>query len=708
MWPQGVLIVIDRRTRPRGSFSVQAIVGDRVRIAAATRPVRDDLVGLSGVAILMVVVCHLWFGRAPGGLDVLLVLSGYFLGGRVLRSIGTASPTVLVAELVRVARRLLPPLVLVVLVSAVGTVLIQPQTRWEAFADQTLAGLGFYQNWQLLRSADDYVQAGEAVTPLHHLWAVSVLGQFALAFFLLAGAAIVLTLRRGRGARRRVLVASAGIGAAASLYYALTTQSDNPMLAYYSTAARAWEPLAGVLAAAVVSGPVGGIRWPDWLRAGAAVAGLAAILVCGVVTDRTVQSPGLWTAIPVAATVLIIVSAAQGTSDRATEFLRSGPLVTIGAAAYPLYLWHWPVLIFWLATINDDAVGLVDGIAIMLAAGLLALLTARCAQLPWRRGPGIRMVSGAVVLLVAVVLVAMSLMWQGHVALARASGAELGMLPIRDYPGAQALIENRRVAKLPTRPSALEADDDIPPSSVDHCVTGFTGDDVLTCVYGDPKGDHTIALAGGSHSEHWLTALHQLGRQHGFKVTTYLKFGCPLTTKRVPIIAGSSDTYPSCRTWSDNALARIIADRPDYVFFTSTRPKLNSPGDYVPDHYLGIWDDLSANGIPMLGIRDTPWMIRDGWFFSPVDCLSKGGDADSCGLPRDLALAQRNPTVDYLTDYPLMKALDLSDAVCRPTVCRAVEGNVLVYHDAHHLSAAYVRTLTTELARQMSDALGWW
>ncbi|BBX93836.1 acyltransferase [Mycolicibacterium boenickei] len=687
---------------------MQAIVGDLVRVPVVRRRVRDDLIGLSGVAAVMVVVCHLWFGRAPGGMDVLLVLSGFFIGGRVLRDIGTASPRILAAEFGRVVRWLVPPLVLVVVVSAVLTVLVQPETRWEAFADQTLAGLGFYQNWELLGSADDYVQAGETVTPLHHLWAVSVLGQFALAFFVLAGVVLAVTVRRGRGARRTSLVAVSGIAAAASLYYAITTQADNPMLAYYSTAARAWELLVGVLAAALVAGPARLTRWPGWLRAGAAATGLVAILVCGVLTGRAVQSPGIWTLIPVAATVLVIVGAAQGTSPRANEFLCSAPLVAIGAAAYPLYLWHWPLLIFWLATINDDAVGLADGIVIMLAVGALATLTARWAQLPWRRGPGLRVVSGAVVVLVAVVLVATSLMWQGHVARARASGAELGMLSIRDYPGAQALIENRPVAKLPMRPSALEADDDIPPSAVDHCVTGFTGAEVITCVYGDPKGAHTIALAGGSHSEHWLTALHQIGRQHGFKVTTYLKFGCPLTTKRLPIIAGSFEPYPSCRTWSDNALAQIIADRPDYVFFTSTRPILNSPGDYVPDYYLGIWDELSANGIPMLGMRDTPWMIRDGWFFSPVDCLSRGGDAESCGLPRDEALADRNPTLDHLADYPLMKALDLTDAVCRPTICRAVEGNVLVYHDAHHLSAAYVRTLTTELARQMSDALGWW
>lgn len=687
---------------------MHVIVDDPVHVPAATRRGRDDLIGLNGVAIVMVVVCHFWFGRASGGVDVLLVLAGYFVGGRVLRSIGTDSPSALAAEVGRVARWVVPPLVLVLVVSAVLTVLIQPQTRWESFAEQTLAGLGFYQNWQLLGSADDYVQAGEAVTPLHHLWAVSVLGQFALAFVVLAAAVIAVTARRGRRARRTILVVGSGIAMAVSLYYAVTTQSASPMLGYYSTAARAWELLAGVLAAAFVAGGVGRIRCSGGLRAGAAATGLAAILVCGVLTDRTVQSPGIWTLIPVAATLLIIVSGVAETSSRTDEFLRATPLVAVGMLAYPLYLWHWPLLIFWLATTNDDAVGPVDGLAVMLVAVVAAVLTARWAHVRWHRGAGMRMVSGAVAVLAAVMLVATSLLWQGHVALARASGAELGMLSIRDYPGAQALIENRRVAKLPMRPSVLEAEHDIPPSSVDHCVTGFTGGDVVTCVYGDPKGTRTIALAGGSHSEHWLTALHQIGRQHGVKVTTYLKFGCPLTTKPVPIIAGSFDKYPSCRTWSDNALAQIIADRPDYVFFTSTRPILNGPGDYVPDYYLGIWDDLSANGIPMLGVRDTPWMIRDGWFFSPVDCLSSGGDAESCGVPRNEALAQRNPTLEHLADYPMMTPLDLSDAVCRPTVCRAVEGNVLVYHDAHHLSAAYVRTLTTELARQMSDALGWW
>jgi hypothetical protein len=46
--------------------------------------------------------------------------------------------------------------------------------------------------------------------------------------------------------------------------------------------------------------------------------------------------------------------------------------------------------------------------------------------------------------------------------------------------------------------------------------------------------------------------------------------------------------------------------------------------------------------------------------------------------------------------------------VCDDTVCRVEQGNVLIYRDEHHLTATYVRTLTTELGRQLGSATGWW
>ena len=646
-----------------------------VIVAPVARQTRRDLDAVATVAVALVVIGHFWLGRTTGGVDVLLVLAGYFVGARVLR--GSTVPT----QIWWWARRVIPALVLALTVSAGLTLTVQPQTRWESFAEQILANLGFYQNWLLTTSAGDHVQAGETVTPLQHLWALSVAAQVLLAVLLLAW------LIRRRAALLVVLAAAA----VASLVWAGMQNSSDQTVAYYSSFTRGWELLAGVLAAFAV----GRVQWPAWLSRLAVAAGLITIVAAGFLADGLADYPGPWALVPVLATVLIIVG---GAGARGVPF---------AGWAFALYLWHWPLLIFWMAHTNDDTVGPAESAAILAVATVAAFLTWRCVDTRWWPSWHPVLTGGVTACLVAALAVG-SVGWREHVERVRDSGSELTALSPRDYPGARAVIEDHKTARLPVRPTGLEAPDDVPPATIDKCLADFGGEEVVTCVYGDPHAARTIALAGGSHSEHWLTALHALGRQHGFRVTTYLKMGCPLTTAEVPIIAGPFTPYPSCRTWSDNAMAQIIADRPDFVFFTTTRPVLDGPGDYVPDYYLGIWEELSDNGIAMLGIRDTPWMLREGRFFSPVDCLAAGDDADTCGLARDEALQERNPTLDHVADYPMMQLLDLSDAVCRPAICRAVEGNVLIYHDAHHLSGTYVRSMTGELGRQVADATGWW
>jgi peptidoglycan/LPS O-acetylase OafA/YrhL len=654
------------------------------------RQQRRDLDGLRGIAIVLVVVFHVWFGRVSGGVDVFLVLSGFFFGGRLLRLIDQDRPLSLPAQLLRLARRLLPALILVLAVCAVLTVLIQPQTRWETFADQALASLGYFQNWELASTAGDYLRADESVSPLQHLWSMSVQGQFFLAMLIFVTAVTWLG-RRLRPARRRAAVVSV-VGAAA--------------LASFVTFARAWEPLVGVLAAAVIAR----VRCPAWLRVTAMCAGVLIILMCGALIDGVREYPARWALVPVGAALLVILAGGGQAGDEhpwPARLLGAAPLVTLGAVAYALYLWHWPLLILWLAYTDRESAGIADGAAVIVVSLAAAWLTLRVVEEPVRFGHRTVVVTSVVAVATAGLMVT-SFGWQRHVELVRAGGSELTTLPVRDYPGARALIDKLRVAKLPMRPSVLEASEDRPATSVDGCITDFLSTDLITCEYGDRSANRTIALAGGSHSEHWITALDALGRDHGFRVKTYLKMGCPLTTDEVPIIAGSLEPYPECRTWIDVAMNALIADHPDFVFTPTTRPYTDAPGDFVPDNYLGIWDRFADNEIGILGIRDTPWMFRDGALFSPPDCLAGGGDPDVCGLPRSEALSDRNPALEYDALYPQLTLLDLSDAVCGPETCRAVEGNVLIYHDEHHLSSTYVRTLTDELSRQLSAATAWW
>lgn len=692
---------------------------------------RRDLDGLRGVAIALVAIFHVWFGRVSGGVDVFLALSGFFFGGSVLRTVLTPGTSLSPwPNIKRLARRLLPALVLVLAASAVLTVAIQPQTRWEAFADQTLASLGYYQNWELAATASNYLRAGKAVSPLQHIWSMSVQGQFYISFLLLIFGVAAL-LRRLLGSRRlrTVFVVLLTALTVASFVYAIIAHQADQVTAYYNSFARAWELLLGVLVGALV--PL--VTWPMWVRTLLATIALAAILSCGALIDGVKQFPGPWALVPVGAAMLLIMAGANrgarpSTRDRLpapNRLLAVRPLVTLGSMAYSLYLWHWPLLIFWLAYTGEEHAGFLDGLVILLVSGVLAYLTMRFVEEPLRYqraralpGAGTRswrswlhrpaVVGGTAVTLLAVALTATAFTWREHVAVQRASGTELAGLTADGYPGARALIDNAKVPQLPFRPTVLEAEDDVPESTNDGCISEFDNAGVINCSYGDISATRTIALAGGSHAEHWITALDILGKEHHFKVVTYLKMGCPLTTEPRPLVMGDNRPYPNCRQWNERVMARLIADHPDYVFTTSTRPWNIKPGDMMPGTYIGIWKALSEADIPVLAMRDTPWLTRNNKPLIPADCLAKGGDAESCGVKRSQVLSERNQTLDFVDRFPGMKVLDMSDAVCRDDYCRAIEGNVLVYHDAHHLSATYMRTMTPELGRQIGAATGWW
>jgi len=690
---------------------------------------RHDLDGLRGIAIALVAVFHVWFGRVSGGVDVFLALSGFFFGGRLLRTALTPGASLWpVPEVIRLVRRLLPALVVVLAASAVLTILIQPETRWEAFADQSLASLGYYQNWELAHSAGDYLRAGETVSPLQHIWSMSVQGQFYIAFLaLIFGFAYL--FRRLLGERMRIaFVVLIGALTIASFVYAIIAHNTDQATAYYNSFARAWELLLGVLLGAAV--PY--IRWPMWLRNTVAVVALGAILSCGALIDGVNEFPGPWALVPVGATMLFILSGANRFADphahgempAANRWLATRPFVALGEMAYSLYLWHWPLLIFWLAYTGHQHANFLEGTAVLLVSGVLAWLTTRYIENPLRyRAPttprpvtvSLRerlrrptMVLGSIVALLGIALTATSFTWREHVLSARANGHELEGLSPADYPGARALLEQVKVPKLPMRPTVLEAKEDIPPTTSDGCISDFQNIGIINCTYGDKNAERTIALAGGSHAEHWITALDILGRQHGFRVVTYLKMGCPLTTEKVPLIMGDLRPYPNCHTWNERVMDRLIADRPDFVFTTSTRPWNIKKGDVMPSQYLGIWKRFNDNNIPVLAMRDTPWMVRNGDPFKPVDCLADGGDAISCGIDRSDVLSDRNPTLDYVDQFPVLKPLDMTDAVCRKDICRAVEGNVLLYHDAHHISKTYMRTMTKALGEQIGAATGWW
>ncbi|KIQ11071.1 acetyltransferase [Rhodococcus sp. MEB064] len=673
------------------------------RAVGARRPGhRVDLDGLRGLAIALVVVFHIWFGRVSGGVDVFLVLSGFFFTSMVLRRVERADGPVLRPLVVRTARRLYPAAVVVFGAVALWTLWDRPFTMWDATTRQLLASLAYVQNWELARTASDYAAADLSVSPLQHLWSMSVQVQF----YVGVTAVVFLVAAACRRCGRRdlttpVLVSVLAVAAAVSFAYAADIGRTHQGWAYYDTGARTWELAVGAIGGLVI----GRVVLPAALRAAAAVVGLAALVGCGFLVDGAAQFPGPAALVPVGAAMLLVVAGAGAPESRApavTRALESRPLQFLGSIAYPLYLWHWPILIAVLGT--GHSVTVVTGSAVVVVSIALAVATRSWVEEPvHRRGAG-RGVLTALVTVGAIGLAAASATWQGY--LDRATAQPTADVSSDDrYPGALALVDGVPVPDAPMRPTVLDADLDLPQSTLDGCIADMTQREVTSCVYGDPDATRTLALAGGSHAEHWLPALDRIGRDRGFAVVTYLKMGCPLDIGE-PLLVDLP--YPDCRDWSSDVLDILASDRPDWVFTTSTRPSPTEFGDVTPDAYLDVWARFSALALPVVAVRDTPWLSREGVPYRAADCLADGGDSESCGLPRSEVLSEIDPARAASLPFPSVVPVDFSDAVCGPDVCRVVEGNVLVYHDSHHLSATYVRSLVPVIDSTLGEVTGWW
>lgn len=700
---------------------------------------RHDIDGLRGLAIALVVIFHVWMGRVSGGVDVFLALSGFFFVGSLLRGAGDPTTSINpIPHLTRLARRLLPALVVTVAATLLGTVLIKPRTQWGSIFEQAVASLLYFQNWELAWTAQDYAAADETISPMQHLWSMSVQGQFYVATLaVVLGLTALWRLVIRRGTPKWFLVAVVAAGTAASAWWGALGQAANQPWNYYDTGARMWELLVGGLVAVLLAGLV--LPWP--VRFLATVAGLALIVSCGFVIDGAAHFPGPLAWYPIGGALLVIVGGTLPAGERArpwkdpVSWLLSGRVFRrLGDIAYSLYLWHWPLLILWLSHKREAGVSLAAGLGIIAVSVVLALLTEKYVEKPLRmasraRGRSTPAARARDALLrrpqrtarergrfrLATALVAVATLgsagtvgWWAATAGSRSAVPYVDSLNDPDHPGARAFLEG-----LPTPdgvaylPSPVQVANDLPASTLDKCISDFTSAEVELCVYGDPEAERTVALVGGSHAEHWISGLDAIGRHYGFRVVTLLKMGCPLTLD-ASVSDGDDRLYESCEEWTPNALAALLGLSPDFVFTTATRPVGVLGPDVTPRQYVDLWRALGEQGIGVLAVRDTPWLNSGRGPVRAGDCLDDGGTPAGCGMPRERSVSPVNPASLAAAGLDTVRLLDLTDGLCDAEDCPVVVGNVIVYHDSHHLSGTWVRSASAELARQMGPATGWW
>ncbi|KXT58291.1 acyltransferase [Gordonia sp. QH-12] len=688
---------------------------------------RPDLDGLRGIAIFLVAVFHVWFGRVSGGVDVFLTLSGYFFVASLLKHVIRTQPADVSwraavdpwPRLSRLLRRLLPAMFLLLAFIAAGVWWLMPSTRWGPLGEEIIASAFYYQNYHLAFLSQDYGAADSAISPMQHLWSMSMQGQF-FVLTLLTALALGGLLKWGAArwealARPNVIRAIVGTSLLAvtlvSFAWANYRHGINQPFNYYDTVARMWEPLAGGLLAVWMPR----LRLTNWLRTLLTVFAVAMIASSGFWIAGVQEYPAVMALVPVGSTLLLVWVGSSATATRAVPGNDLSPgglvlahpwIVWLGSIAYSLYLIHWPLLIFYMNWRFVDAVNFAEGTAILVVSVILAWLMTKFVETPLRAGRGGGFSAGyrrgltAILVVASVFAVASAGYWQHRQSQMIVDTTNLDP---REYPGARALLEGAPSPAVPVAPSPEAAAEDWPLSHWDH-FSNFGDPAIKVGVYGDPQGAHTVAVVGGSHSEHWMTALDKIGKNRGFRVTTYMKAGCALSTEAEVELDGR--TLTECNEWSRAVVDKLAVDRPDVVFTTATRPApTGQNGDVVPRGYVDYFKEFRDRGQKVVAVRDTPWAHGP---LSPPECIASGKLPRVCGVERSRALSPVNPADALIPDFPNMTFLDYSDGFCNDTYCPAVVGNILVWHDYHHVSTAFMRSLAPFLDRDLQKATGWW
>ncbi|CAN7447629.1 acyltransferase [Variovorax paradoxus] len=297
---------------------------------------RPDIDGLRAVAVASVLAFHAFPDALPGGfigVDIFFVISGFLITTIIMQShaAGDFSYRDFYARRIR---RIFPALTLVLLATlAFGWYALLPREFTE-LGKQAAGGAAFIANFVFWGEAGYFDTAAET-KPLLHLWSLGIEEQFYIFWPML----LALAWRR-----RWPILRLLWVLAAVSFLVNVLTIHPYRTAAFYSPASRFWELMVGGILACMRLKAAGKAPAPAWRSHLQSCLGVGLIVLGLVMTRSDKAFPGWWALLPTLGAASCIAAGPAGLLNR--HVLASRPMVWIGLISYPLYLWHWPLLVY--------------------------------------------------------------------------------------------------------------------------------------------------------------------------------------------------------------------------------------------------------------------------------------------------------------------------------------------------------------------------
>ena len=602
---------------------------------------------LRAFAAMLVVVYHA--GITSGGyigVDIFYVISGYLITGLLLRELDKSGRLDLKAFYLRRIKRLLPTSFFVLVITALTAWYLYPATM-RADLGKDIAAAGIYISnylfafWQM-----DYQNLSAVPPVVIHYWSLAVEEQFYLFWPF-----IIFALYK-RGGRRLVGQGIAAISVV-SFLFSLYQTSVEPIWAFYSLPTRAWELGVGALLLYIPSR----IKFSQnylWIA--------LALFIYGTFKfqDNT-PFPGTAALVPVLATAISI--AAIHSWPKVLNAIGNHRIVQwLGEISYPLYLWHWPLLVI-PAVYFGRGLHIYERFLCVLATLIFAELTHRYIEEPLRHAkfPAITIVrSGAIATAVSLSL-GLAINSSSTDIVTLKDGSKFNLTQIQEKP--------------------VVYDDGC------HVNNGETKSP--NCTYGVIGAKKKIVLFGDSHAAQWFPTLEKLARERGFELISLTKSACPgPAVKKVETGKYKND---DCFAWRENSFQRIKSINPDAILVSGFQ-HFEIPAGYASreswwrEGEIKTFKGLTGSSPKIIYISDTPHPNRD-----IPSCIAARNLEKCNGTERSTPIFAPG----YLRINP-------TSWLCTRT-CPAVVNGVVAYRDASHLSVAMARALSSQMEARLGQ-----
>ena len=345
--------------------------------------------GLRAIAVTAVIFYHLGFTWIPGGflgVDLFFVISGYVITRLLLDSIARSGGLDLRGFYKARARRLLPPLIFMIVVTAFY-ISIWAQDSVKRFLTDTPFSLTGVMNWWLVFKQQDYFEAIGRPPLLQHTWSLAVESQFYLIW------PVLLLLILKRFGKKVIPIAALAIalfsGTALFLVSLQLDATSTVSHVYFGTDTHSIGLFLG--AALAVSWIPQNFKSEVSNRAQnfidfIGVFGLVGILGSFLLIDAS--SPTAYKiAFPLAAIFgAAIITSIVHPASRFAPILQNRVLLWIGERSYAIYLWHWVVFQITRPRVDIDGQDWALIALRILVVLALADISLKLVELPIRSG----------------------------------------------------------------------------------------------------------------------------------------------------------------------------------------------------------------------------------------------------------------------------------------------------------------------------------